>query len=87
MSVDSTRVRWFMLARSLLRFFILPGVFVPPPTQTHPNPAAPEMRASTAQVNMIMSTMLASVAEGMCLSDSLGLNNEALIEVIWRGQR
>lgn len=30
---------------------------------------------------MIMSTMLASVAEGMCLSDSLGLNNEALVEV------
>lgn len=32
---------------------------------------------------MIMSTMLASVAEGMCLSDTLGLSNEALIEVGW----
>lgn len=30
---------------------------------------------------MIMSTMLASVAEGMCLSDSLGLDNDALVEV------
>lgn len=30
---------------------------------------------------MVMSTMLASVAEGMCLSDSLGLSNDALIEV------
>lgn len=30
---------------------------------------------------MIMSTMLASVAEGMCLSDTLGLSSEALIEV------
>ena len=30
---------------------------------------------------MVMSTMLASVAEGMCLSDSLGLNNDALVEV------
>lgn len=30
---------------------------------------------------MVMSTMLASVAEGMCLSDSLGLSSDALIEV------
>ncbi|CAM9443870.1 unnamed protein product, partial [Hapterophycus canaliculatus] len=36
-------------------------------------------------VNMIMSTMLASVAEGMCLSDSLGLGNEALIEILGQG--
>lgn len=34
------------------------------------------------QVNMVMSTMLASVAEGVCLSDSLGLDNSALIEVL-----
>ena len=30
---------------------------------------------------MIMATMLASVAEGICLSESLGLNNDTLIEV------
>ncbi|CAM9471610.1 unnamed protein product [Pylaiella littoralis] len=36
-------------------------------------------------VNMIMSTMLASLAEGMCLSDSLGLNSEALIEILGQG--
>ena len=36
----------------------------------------------TKKVNMIMATMLGAVAEGMCLSESLGLNNEALIEVI-----
>lgn len=28
-----------------------------------------------------MATMLGSVAEGLCLSESLGLNNDALIEV------
>lgn len=39
------------------------------------------LRNKTLQVNMVMSTMLASVAEGMCLSDSLGLSNDALIEV------
>ncbi|CAN0127073.1 unnamed protein product, partial [Laminaria digitata] len=36
-------------------------------------------------VNMVMSTMLASVAEGICLSDSLGLNNDALIEILGQG--
>ncbi|CAN0161484.1 unnamed protein product [Ascophyllum nodosum] len=35
--------------------------------------------------NMIMSTMLASVAEGMCLSDSVGLSSDALIEILGQG--
>ena len=34
------------------------------------------------KVNMIMATMVESVAKGLCLSESLGLHNEALIEVI-----
>lgn len=61
---------------------------VPPFAQRHfPNLTAivvvfPSCKNSSLQkVNMVMSTMLASVAEGMCLSDSLGLNNDALIEV------
>ncbi|CAM9766936.1 unnamed protein product [Ectocarpus sp. 6 AP-2014] len=36
-------------------------------------------------VNMIMSTMLASVAEGMCLGDSLGLSSDSLIEILGQG--
>lgn len=36
-------------------------------------------------VNMIMGTMLTSLAEGMCLSDSLGLDNTQLIEILGLG--
>ncbi|CAM9194963.1 unnamed protein product [Discosporangium mesarthrocarpum] len=36
-------------------------------------------------VNMIMGTMLASLAEGMCLADSLGLENNALVEILGLG--
>eukprot|EP00904_Undaria_pinnatifida_P013111 jgi/Undpi1/8930/HiC_scaffold_26.g11391.m1 len=37
------------------------------------------------KINMIMATMLASVAEGICLSESLGLNNDTLIEILGQG--
>ena len=35
--------------------------------------------------NMIMATMMASLAEGMCLSEGLGLKNEDLFEVLGLG--
>lgn len=33
---------------------------------------------------MVMSTMMTSLAEGMCLGSALGLDNEALIKVQYR---